>query len=173
MHELFLAEPSWAYKAQYIEMLKEWKAARESLIPWVLKLDYSDFGAMVNYLNDLSVGKNLKAGQVECSTFWLLNNNGRMLGVSNIRHKLNEELYEYGGHVGYGIRPCDRSHGYGTEILRLSIEKLKVIGVDKIRITCDESNKPSEKVILKNGGVFDSICMRDNVTVKRFWITVV
>ncbi len=172
MSYLFLVKPSIVYKEQYIEMIREWKTTNEEMIPWVLKLSYSNFEEMIAYLTSLNEGINLLSGQVSCSTFWLIRNDGKVIGVTNIRHKLNKHLIEHGGHIGYGIRPSERKKGYGTIILKLSVIQAKKLGILKIRITCDDNNIASEKIILKNNGVFDSKVVDNKKIVKRFWINI-
>ena len=91
----------------------------------------------------------------------------RILGAIQIRHVIRSDsvdLSEVGGHIGYGIRPSERGHGYGNEILRLAIIealRLSLAGqlvtddLGRILITCDEDNVASRKVIEANEGVFD------------------
>jgi len=44
----------------------------------------------------------------------------------NIRYGVTEENIKKGvGHIGSGVRPSERSKGYGTEILRLCLEECK------------------------------------------------
>jgi len=59
-----------------------------------------------------------------------------------------------GGNLGYYIRPSARNKGYGTKILELALVKAKKLGLQKVLITCDESNIPSKKIIEKNKGQF-------------------
>ena len=45
--------------------------------------------------------------------------------------------------------------------------------MDRLLCVCDDDNDASEKVILKNGGVFENALYdpEEQVTVKRFWIS--
>lgn len=96
------------------------------------------------------------------------------MGAVNIRHELNDKLFNSGGHIGYGIRPGERHNGYGSEILRLSLEKTKELGITKVLIVCDAMNEPSRKVILRNGGIQDADYVESNGNVvERFWIDIV
>lgn len=46
------------------------------------------------------------------------------------------------------------------------------LNFDRVLAVCDEDNYASEKVILRNGGVFENKLFDpdENVFVKRFWI---
>ena len=57
------------------------------------------------------------------STFFAVRlSNHRLIETVNIRHTLNEYLRQYSGHIGYGVRPCERGKGYAGQILRLSLK---------------------------------------------------
>jgi predicted acetyltransferase len=170
MTEVFLAKPALAYRDAYVEMMAEWDAAHENIVPWVLKLEYKNFSRLVAQLSDMARGAALKGGQVRSSTFWLLRRDGTMLGASNLRHVLNDSLYEVGGHIGYGIRPSERRKGYATRLLALSLAEARKLGIRQARLSCDRENTGSEKVILKNGGVFDSEILEEGRAVRRFWV---
>jgi len=97
----------------------------------------------------------------------------KIVGIVNIRHALNQYLINVGGHIGYSVRPSERRKGYATEILRLSLEKCRQLGIEKALVTCNNDNIGSEKTILKNGGVFESEFIEENGTiVLRHWIEI-
>ena len=45
--------------------------------------------------------------------------------------------------------------GYGNLILKLALNEALKLGFKKIRINCNDSNIPSKKIIMKNGGILD------------------
>ena len=55
--------------------------------------------------------------------------------------------------MGYDVRPSMRRLGYGTQLLRLALPVLQEHGIRRVRITCDDDNIGSAKIIEKNGGV--------------------
>ena len=165
-----LIKPCIDYKDEYLDMLTEWKETGEELIPWVLNLDYTDFTSMVDKLNGWSHGVDLPDGYVECSAFWLINNN-RLIGAIDIRHKLTESLEFRGGHIGYGIRPSERKKGYASMMLSFALKECKKIGLSKVLITCSKSNIGSVKTIINNGGILDSEDISDGEIFQRYWIT--
>lgn len=168
---LKLVKPTIDLQPAYMSFHEEWKATEEDMIPWVIGKDPSDFQAMVQSLLDAEKGIGLQPGWVSDSTYWLINDEFRILGVVNIRHELSEHLRNAGGHIGYGIRPSERQKGYATELLRLSLEKTKELGIDRALVVCDAINIGSEKTILNNGGIADvDFIEEDGNVIKRYWI---
>ena len=94
-----------------------------------------------------------------------------ILGMINLRYRLNDHLLYSGGHIGYSVRRSERNKGYGSEILRLGLEEYKKMGFDKVLVTCDKDNVGSAKTILKNGGVLENEVNEDNSIMERYWIT--
>lgn len=172
-NQLVLSKPTIELKEEYLSFYQEWIDSGETMVPWVIEKDPSNFEAMVHFLLDSEKGVNLPEGWVPDSTFWLINENNRVLGAVNIRHRLTERLMDRGGHIGYGIRPTERRKGYATKLLALSLEKVKGYGVDKALITCDESNTASLRTIINNGGIQDTdFIEEDGNVIKRFWIEI-
>jgi predicted acetyltransferase len=95
-----------------------------------------------------------------------------LIGFISIRHYLNEDLYQVGGHIGYMVRPSKRNKGYAKKMLKLALHYAKDnIGLNKVLITCSIHNIASEKTILANGGIYEDT--RDHKIYglsKRFWI---
>jgi predicted acetyltransferase len=165
-----LVKPSVEYREEYLEMLAEWQETGEQMIPWVLNEDPSDFEAMVAKFEDQSNGFGLQEGHVPASTFWLVRDDGKVLGAANIRHYLNKDLEYRGGHIGQGIRPSERRKGYGTEMLRLALEVARNKGITAVLVTCDVDNIASAQTILKNGGELDSEGENERGPFQRYWI---
>lgn len=54
---------------------------------------------MIQFLANNEKGINLPTGWVPDSTYWLINEENRILGVVNIRHELTDFLLTRGGHT--------------------------------------------------------------------------
>lgn len=170
MKNISLIKPTTIFKDEYIDMIQDYIDNGEKPRPWTLKLDTSDFSAMLKKLENFSKGIDLEEDQVEHSTYWLVDDN-KVIGAVNIRHRLNDYFLRIDGHIGGAIRPSYRGKGYGSEMLSLALEITKDLGMEKVLVTCNKNNVVSEKTIIKNGGVFESEELEDNGnTVKRFWI---
>ena len=47
-----LVEPGMEYKEEYLDFYREWNASGESIVPWVVSKDPSDFESMLQFLQD-------------------------------------------------------------------------------------------------------------------------
>lgn len=157
------------YRAQLCEMMDEWCATGESIVPYAIrKNDHHDFE---NYLNNLDV-KDTGGPLVPDSTFFFLDEERNIfVGAVNIRHYLNDALLLNGGHIGDGIRPSERRKGYATQMIGLALRECKKLGIDKVLMVCDKDNIGSAKSIINNGGVLENEIMVDGVVEQRYWIT--
>ena len=88
----------------------------------------------------------------------------------DIRHRLNEYLLQFGGNIGYSVRPSQRRKGYATEMLALGLEECRKLGLDRALVTCDKTNIGSAKTIQKNGGVLENEVLEGDRITQRYWI---
>lgn len=134
---------------------------------------YEEDGDWLAYLDRLESsrrGEDVPDGRVP-STFLVAEVDGRIVGRVSIRHELNDYLAERGGHIGYGIRPEFRGQGYATQILLNALHVVRELGVQKVLVTCNDSNTASSIVIEKCGGVLENIIeAEDGERVRRYWI---
>ena len=98
----------------------------------------------------------------------------KFIGIVHIRIRLTESLLRYGGHIGYAINPKYWCQGYGTEALKLALEKALELGIEDVLITCDNDNIGSSKIIEKNGGVLENTVPNtsdgEEFLTNRYWI---
>jgi predicted acetyltransferase len=108
-------------------------------------------------------------GWVPSTTSFLVDE-GRILGVSSLRHWLTQHLLEHGGHVGYSVRPSERNCGHATRLLRDAARKARRLGIERLLVTCDAGNVSSARVIEKCGGVLENEVPTDDAPIRRYWI---
>lgn len=98
---------------------------------------------------------------------------GRLVGMLDIRHELNEACLHLFGNIGYSIRHSERGNGYSTIQLALAKEICRRMGMEKILISCHKENQASAKTILRNGGVMENevVDQRNGEVLQRYWIT--
>ncbi|WP_298751466.1 GNAT family N-acetyltransferase [uncultured Serinicoccus sp.] len=116
-------------------------------------------------------GRDLPAGRVRAD-FLVAEADGTPVGRVSIRHGLTPFLLQVGGHVGYAVAPQFRGRGHATEILRLSVERLRGLGVERVLVTCDDTNAASAAVIERCGGVLEDVRVPPGggVPKRRYWI---
>ncbi|MFL0251074.1 GNAT family N-acetyltransferase [Clostridium neuense] len=165
--EIRLKELSIYDSTEIFAMIKEIGPGENGFINEGYRISYSEFRSYLEGNFELSKGTNLSSRYVPQTIYWLYVDY-RPVGMGKLRHSLNDSLKKVGGHIGYAIRPSERGKGYGNIILRELLKRAKEKGIDKVFITCIESNIPSRKIIEINNGklqdIFHGIC--------RYWIYV-
>lgn len=151
--KLSLVLPGSKYEQSYREYIAE--LGGEERYPFQLDFDCRDFGALLQRLRHFSQGTDIPQGYVATSTYWLVDG-PELVGVSSLRHTLNERIRECGGHLGLGIRPSRRGRGLGTKLLSLTLDKARGIGIGDTHIHCHKANAASVRMIVRNGGVLHS-----------------
>jgi predicted acetyltransferase len=166
-----LVDPSVAYRDEFLAAQREFSRAGQRR--YDLQRIADDFPRFVHSLLLQRDRSNVESGLVPFSDYWLIDD-GLYIGRLSVRHELNDFLYRIGGHIGYEIRPSKRRLGYGYEILGLGLEKAHQLGLERVLLTCDETNIGSKKIIERNGGVFENTSNVEGSFIKklRYWIAV-
>jgi predicted acetyltransferase len=166
--QLKLVKASNQYRDQIREMLDEWNASGEKIVPYsIRRLDYHDFAY---YCENLEV-TDTSGGLVPDSTFFCLDEaRDIMVGAVNIRHYLNEGLLLNGGHIGDGVRPSERRKGIATKMIALALDECRKLGIRKVLMVCDKDNIGSAKSIQNNGGILENEIEVGGVVEQRYWI---
>ncbi len=89
------------------------------------------------------------------------------VGRASLRHTLTDQLFTWGGHIGYGVRPTARGRGVATAALAQMLTVAAAMGIDPVLVTCDVDNEPSRRTIERNGGVYEDT--REGKL--RYWLT--
>lgn len=133
---------------------------------------YKDFDKWLSEMHNRKINKNLPNGYVH-ENFYLCYDENELAGVFSLKFELTEYLFNYGGHIGYAVNPLKRNKGLASKMLKHGLTIAKSLGFEKVLVVCDSDNYASEKVILKNNGVFENMLFdnKDNVFVKRYWIS--
>jgi len=162
-----LVELSAALEADFRELAAEGIAAKETpYINWD-----GDFEDYLRRMQILEKGVDLPDNEVPRNTYFLFCD-GKIIGRSELHRALNSELELIGGHIGADIRRSERKKGYGTLILKLTLEKAAEVGLKKVLITCDAENTASAKTIEKCGGKLDKRVIHEETgkLIFHYWI---
>lgn len=112
--------------------------------------DYDQFLEWIEMKRKWSLGKELPEGFVPDTTY-VLEDDGKYVGVFNLRHCLNDFLREGAGHIGYCISNKYRGRGYGTKGLELTLVKARQMNIHEVYMSVNKDNPASLKVQLNNG----------------------
>lgn len=159
-------------ESEYISYIEEWEATGVRINPYATTRDGRPFDEMMGKWQWDESEVVREKDLVPATLYFLSDDSGRLYGAIHLRHELNENLRQYGGHIGYGIRPSERRKGYATLQLKLMIDKMREMGYKKAMITCDLDNIGSSKTIENNGGLLEAIVEHDHGKGKIYWINI-
>ena len=145
-------KPSLKRKEQAIDYIEEFQEYGSNI---------NGVGGLDRYLNDYECWlKKLEEDytrvpseeKVSARTYFLVrNSDDRIVGMINIRLALNERLRNYGGNIGYSIRPTERRKGYNKINLYLGLKICQQYGIKEVLMDCDKENLGSAKTMLAFG----------------------
>ena len=171
MNEIVLIKPNEKFKMAVEEYKKEFEDNNEELCGTAGLNKAKNFDEWISAIEDNSSEETAREGLVPASTYLAIRAiDGKLLGMIDVRHRLNEYLLQFGGNIGYSIRKSERRKGYGKEMLRQALEKCKDMNINKVLITCDRNNIASANTIKSQGGILENEVREDNEIIQRYWI---
>ena len=171
MEILKLVEVNENFREQVLEYKDEFHNNNEILHGTAGLGKAENFEEWLKAIVDNSFEETVRQGFVPSSTYLAVRvEDDKLLGMIDIRHKLNEYLFNFGGHIGYSIRKSERRKGYAKEMLEQALGKCREMGLDKVLITCDKENIASASTIKSQGGVLDNEVNEEDEIVQRYWI---
>ncbi len=172
MEDLKLVFPKKEYEREAEAFIQEFHDCKSN-INGTGELDafIGDYDEWIKKVNTYHKGESLCESHVPSTTYFAIDK-GIIVGMIDIRHNLNDYLKQFGGHIGYGVRPSERNKGYANAMLHLALEKCKKLSLTNVLITCDKDNTTSQTVIINNGGILqDELLSKDSVFIQRYLIT--
>ncbi len=143
---LELVRPTLAMRDAFLEMYREIEEGQSKFYDFLA----ADFEEELDQLDCAHRGV-VRSGLVGWTTYFLVREDGVLLGGCRLRHGLSDSLWQDGGHIGYDIRPSMRNRGYATRMLALVLDKARERGLEWVLLTISPYNKASIRVAEKNG----------------------
>ncbi|MCF3965237.1 GNAT family N-acetyltransferase [Streptomyces fuscigenes] len=161
-----LVAPDARYRASFLAAIQEFVTGEESdsgqavagqeLERW--GANWASPAVFASYVDGLNAERYEETPRVEgwvpCTHLWFVDGD-EFLGRLSIRHRFTPFLLEYGGHIGYSVRPTARRRGHATAMLRGALPVARELGLDQVLVTCDAANVASRKVIEAVDGRFE------------------
>lgn len=171
--KLLLLRPSEDYVEQYEDYRREFLERGDSMDGAGPLRRIESGSAWLAQVRRYESPDTLPEGLVIATQYILVReSDGKLLGMLQLRHYLNDYLAKYAGHIGYSVRPGERRKGYAKRMLAMGLEEARALGLKRVMISCAEGNEGSRRTILANGGVFHSTIWdeEDQETLERYWI---
>ncbi len=165
-----LIRPSIEYKKQILEYRNEFIENGDNLAGASYLRQYDVYEDWIKFISD-NEKESTKQTEVTASVFLVIREvDDKLVGMLNIRHTLNDYLYNFGGHIGYSVRKSERRKGYAGEILKLALKECTKFYIRKVLLTCDANNIASIKIIKSCGGILENEVHNDGELIQRYWI---
>jgi len=145
-----LRRPSIALVASYLESIAEMTALGEVIWESMIPRAGESLDEFVERV--LSSEDRPEPGRVADSCYWAVEGEV-VVGRIALRHHLTASLEEFGGHIGYEVRPSFRRRGVASEMLRQLLDLPRARAMGRILVTCAPDNVGSNKAIVACGGV--------------------
>ena len=179
MEKFYLEKPSMTRKNEIIEYINEFVLYKSNIngtgaLDKILE-GYSFEQVLERCLNMENEEYSKRYGRCPAKTFLLIReSDNKIVGTINIRWNLNEKMLQFGGHIGYGIRPTERRKGYNKINLYLGILEARRLGLEKVMLDCDVNNLGSDRTLKALGGKLErtEVDPSDGVLTNVYWFDV-
>ncbi len=165
-----LTFPTPEYKEEVLKYRREFVANGDSMDGCGCLRETESFEEWYRLWQEMQREETVREGWVPSTTYLAVDEGNRVVGMIDIRHRLNENLLQFGGHIGYSVRPSARRRGYATAMLGMALTEARKMGIGDVLVTCSKTNTGSRKAILKNGGVMENEYQNGDKITQRYWI---
>ncbi len=139
---LELVRASEKYRDQIADMLDEWAASGEKIVPGTIRrAEYHDFSMYLRSLEMRDAG-----GLLTDATFFCLDAaRDIIVGAVSIRHGGSAEALPEGGQIQAGVRPSERGKGISARMTALALEICRAQGMERTLNAGSANNAAGEE----------------------------
>lgn len=171
MERLKLVLPTAEYKEACLAYRKEFEQHNDVMHGTAGLGDAESFDVWLKDVENRQFEDKLIDDRVPATTYLAVTvDTHHLIGMVNIRHRLNDVLKTSGGHIGYSVRASKRQMGYATEMLGLALKKCQALHIPRALVTCDQDNIASAKTIKNNHGQLAQSFMHEGTMIEHYWI---
>lgn len=173
-NEIELILPTKDHEYQANELKREFFEYGENVISGSGLLDQLEFKDWLEHTEKYRSEETAGEDWVPTTTFFALRKkDGKIVGMIDIRHHIKHPfLLEFGGHIGYAVRPTERRKGYASKMLALALKYAKVIGLHEVMLGCYKDNTASIQTIQKyEGRLTEEKLFSDGKPMNIYWIS--
>ena len=171
MIDLVLVRPNLTHQEQVMSYKQEFIDNSDSMDGTAGLSNVTTYQQWLEKLASHSLEATIPEGLVPATTYLALRlSDQTLVGMIDIRHRLNDHLLKRGGHIGYSVRKSARGNGYAKSMLALALKKCQELAIDRVLITCDKDNIASAKTIIANNGILENEIECENKIIQRYWI---
>ncbi len=179
MDKFYFEIPSMERKNDIIDYINEFVTYKSNIngtgsLNKILK-GYTFEQALERCLNMENEDYAKQMNRCQSKTFLLIReSDNRIVGTINVRWNLTDAMKQFGGNIGYSIRPTERRKGYNKINLYLGLIEAQKLGLDKVMLDCDVNNIGSDKTMQALGGILTKteVDPSDGILTNVYWINV-
>jgi predicted acetyltransferase len=173
LEDIVLEMPTIQHEMMANQFKEEFFEHNEQIINGSALLDKMDYREWLNNIERNNIPETVRNDWVAATTYFAVRkSDNKIIGIIDIRHNLdNKFLADYGGHIGYSVRPNERRKGYATQMLKMALEYARSLNLKKVMLGCYTDNIASIKTIIKCGGILtESKPYVDGRLMNVYWI---
>lgn len=173
MVEIKLELPEERHRDRAEEFKAEFFREGEREINGSALLDKLDYARWLEHTTRCRDARTVSDDWVPATTFFVVREtDDKIVGMFDLRHNLdNVFLAEYGGHIGYSVRPSERRRGYGRAALKLTLDYARKLGLKGVMLGCFGDNAASAKTIESVGGTLSEVKpYLDGRSMNVYWV---
>lgn len=170
MIEIKLVDITEIDEKNFMEYTKEWKENNEPIFPPICEQNGKTYNEWIKSQFPLLNSETNSNDNIKSETFYLVEDNGYIIGAIDLRFDLSSEALKHEGHLSFGVRPAERRKGYAFIMLKQSLNTLRLNRVNKALITANRDNKAVKNTIKKIGGKLENSYEMKGSVIDRYWV---